>query len=75
MDVDPARRALAAALIFFGQETNAIIVAEGIETNDELSTLRRLGVPRGQGYFLGRPCALPEALALVADRRAAKVTA
>jgi EAL domain-containing protein (putative c-di-GMP-specific phosphodiesterase class I) len=31
------------------------VIAEGIETRDELDALRRLGVPLGQGYFLGRP--------------------
>ncbi len=55
VDVDPARRALASALIFFARETGCIIVAEGIETGSELETLKILGVPRGQGYFLGYP--------------------
>ncbi len=31
------------------------VVAEGIETTDELRTLRTLGVPLGQGYLLARP--------------------
>ena len=65
IDTDPARRALAAALIFFAQETKCHIVAEGIETRAELATLTQLGVPRGQGYLLGRPIPLTEALALV----------
>lgn len=65
VDADPARRALAAALIFFARETGCVIVAEGIETESELRTLRELGVPRGQGYLLGRPVALDAALALV----------
>ena len=60
VDIDPARRALASALIFFGHETGCVIVAEGIETQAELDTLRVLGVPRGQGYFLGHPMALPD---------------
>ncbi|NDW07965.1 EAL domain-containing protein [Jiella sp. 40Bstr34] len=64
VDIDPARRALASALIFFGHETGCVIVAEGIETQAELDTLRVLGVPRGQGYFLGRPMALPDVLRL-----------
>lgn len=55
---DPARRALAASLVRFGQETGAVIVAEGIETAEELMTLRRLGVGYGQGYHLARPGAL-----------------
>lgn len=36
---------------------DAWIVAEGIESVDELDELIRLDVPLGQGYFLGRPAA------------------
>ncbi len=56
---DPARRALAGALITFAAEIGSVILAEGIETADELSTLRALGVPWGQGYHLARPSCLP----------------
>lgn len=55
VDVDPARRALATALIFFARETGMRIVAEGIETEAELQMLKELGVNMGQGYLLGRP--------------------
>jgi len=55
LDHDPARRALASALITFAVEIDATVVAEGIETEQELDALRALGVPFGQGYFLGRP--------------------
>jgi len=37
------------------------VVAEGIEREAELLTLRSLGVPYGQGYFLARPEPLPVA--------------
>ncbi|MDP2370158.1 EAL domain-containing protein [Rhodoferax sp.] len=33
------------------------LVAEGIETAQDLRVLRDLGIGFGQGYFLGRPCA------------------
>jgi len=65
IDADPARRALATALIFFARETGCVIVAEGVETNSELETLRLLGIPKVQGYFLGRPIDLQSAIALV----------
>lgn len=55
IDTHKARRALAAALIAFGEETGSEIVAEGVETEPELSTLRDLGVTKAQGFFLGRP--------------------
>jgi len=42
-------------LLTFADGTSASIVAEGIETEAELATLKQLGVPYGQGYYLGRP--------------------
>jgi len=53
------------------------LVAEGIETGDELRVLRDLGIGYGQGFHLGRPHRLPRAqihahaLALLADRAVA----
>jgi len=55
VDKDVARRALASAMVQFAQDTNARVVAEGIETEAELRTLKSLGVEMGQGYHLGRP--------------------
>lgn len=59
IDHDPVRRALTAALLMFARDINATLVAEGIETPGELSTLQTLGVPWGQGYQLARPGPLP----------------
>lgn len=53
--VDQTRRALAAALISFARETGKLIVAEGVERQEELETLRELGVAQAQGYHLARP--------------------
>jgi EAL domain-containing protein (putative c-di-GMP-specific phosphodiesterase class I) len=55
IDTDPAREALASALVKFSNDTGAQIIAEGIETAAELDTLADLGVHYGQGYHLGRP--------------------
>jgi EAL domain-containing protein (putative c-di-GMP-specific phosphodiesterase class I) len=57
---DPARRALASALVSFGHEIGATIIAEGIEVPEELETLRRLGVRWGQGFYIGRPCPIDD---------------
>jgi EAL domain-containing protein (putative c-di-GMP-specific phosphodiesterase class I) len=63
IDKDPARQALGRALLTFGLEAyRTTIVAEGIETKEELATLRSLGCPSGQGYFLGRPNRLVNSL-------------
>jgi diguanylate cyclase (GGDEF)-like protein len=53
------------------------LVAEGIESDDDLRVLRDLGIPYGQGYILGHPALLPreqidaKALGVVRDRRVA----
>lgn len=59
LESDPRRRSLAAALIEFGRESGAAVLAEHIESELQLCELRRLGVTYGQGYHLGRPQALP----------------
>ena len=58
IDADRAKRALASALISFADEMEMTIVAEGIETAEELETLVTLGVPFGQGFYLAEPAPL-----------------
>jgi len=55
LEADPRRRSLASALIEFGRESGASVLAEHIESELQLVELRRLGVQYGQGYHLGRP--------------------
>jgi PAS domain S-box-containing protein len=55
MDADPARRALVSAVVTFGREVKATVVAEGIETAAELRTARLLDVDCAQGFLIGRP--------------------
>jgi EAL domain-containing protein (putative c-di-GMP-specific phosphodiesterase class I) len=59
IDSDPARQALAVALVSFRKDIEAVLVAEGIETQSELEVLVQLGLQHGQGYHLGRPGDLP----------------
>ena len=64
IDTDHTRRALTAALVGFAQQTNAVIVAEGVETTAELQTLQQLRVNKAQGYLLGHPLPIGETTAL-----------
>jgi EAL domain-containing protein (putative c-di-GMP-specific phosphodiesterase class I) len=52
---EPARAALARALVSFAHETGSVVIAEGIEEPDDLAALRDLGVDLGQGYLFSRP--------------------
>lgn len=50
-----SKSSLVGSIVKFCRETGVSLIAEGIETEEELDTLIRLGVDYGQGYFLGRP--------------------
>jgi EAL domain-containing protein (putative c-di-GMP-specific phosphodiesterase class I) len=52
---DPARMALVRALVALAAQTDSGLIAEGIETQEELDALKDAGVRFGQGYLLGRP--------------------
>jgi EAL domain-containing protein (putative c-di-GMP-specific phosphodiesterase class I)/DNA-binding response OmpR family regulator len=55
IDADELRQALAAGLAYFAIRSGCNLIAEGVETEDEASVLRRLGVEFAQGYLFGRP--------------------
>lgn len=52
---DPAKSALVEMFGEFTSRIDAWLIAEGIESSDDLHRLRQIGVPLGQGYLLGRP--------------------
>ncbi|WP_369257145.1 EAL domain-containing protein [Geodermatophilus amargosae] len=70
LHVDPVLSKLVEALVVFGHGCGVKVVAEGIETADEATRLRDLGVDLGQGWYFGRP-GPPEALTSVAPSRTA----
>lgn len=53
--VDSGRRALMRSFVALSAELGADLVIEGVETADELSALRELGVVKAQGYLFARP--------------------
>jgi EAL domain-containing protein (putative c-di-GMP-specific phosphodiesterase class I) len=55
IDRDPARAALAQAMVSFARGIGGRIVAEGIETEAEWRRLAELGVGYGQGWHFSRP--------------------
>lgn len=64
--IDPHRRALTSALLAFAREIGAQLVAEGVEDEDELETLRNLGVTLAQGHLVSQPLQLTECCTLLA---------
>ncbi len=52
---DPIKRDIVEMLLHVARRIDATCVAEGIETEEDLLECRRIGIPLGQGYFLGMP--------------------
>jgi len=58
IDTDPARQSMLSALHSVAGQIGARIIAEGLDTLEELETLGRLGIPFGQGWLFGKPTPL-----------------
>jgi len=48
---EPARHAVLASAVELGHELGLTVTAEGVETEDDLACLRRLGCDRAQGFL------------------------
>lgn len=55
IDKNIVKQELARALIAIAKELNSTVIAEGVETEDELNTLKKIGIPLGQGFLFARP--------------------
>ena len=55
VDSDRMKFALVKGMVEFSKVSNVFLIAEGIETYDELNTLVNLGVQYGQGYLIQKP--------------------
>jgi EAL domain-containing protein (putative c-di-GMP-specific phosphodiesterase class I)/DNA-binding NarL/FixJ family response regulator len=64
------RRAMVGALAEFARQAGSLVVAEGVEVEEERATLLALGISTAQGYLFGRPepcaCTRVEALSATA---------
>jgi EAL domain-containing protein (putative c-di-GMP-specific phosphodiesterase class I)/DNA-binding response OmpR family regulator len=56
---DTIKRDVVEMLVNLAQRIDAVCVAEGIETPEDLDECLRLGIPYGQGFYLGVPEAVP----------------
>jgi diguanylate cyclase (GGDEF)-like protein/PAS domain S-box-containing protein len=52
---DPKDAAISASVIGLGRQLGLTTIAEGIETQQQLRTLREFGCDHGQGYLFARP--------------------
>ena len=59
IDKDEMKRQFVRSIIDIARQSGTRLVAEGIETEAELQTVRKLGVQYGQGYLFARPALNP----------------
>lgn len=52
---DPEVLKLVKTIVMLGHDLDMQVSAEGIETDEQLETLKAIGVQRGQGYLFSRP--------------------
>ncbi|MCV9964913.1 EAL domain-containing protein [Pararhizobium sp. BT-229] len=75
IDKDPMKEAWLAGIMEFARLSSCEVLAEGVETKEELAVLHRLGVHLGQGFLLGRPMPVDEVIeAAIASRPEAQAS-
>ena len=60
IDRSQIKRSLLETLVELSSKIGAQVIAEGIEAESELTTLREMGVQLGQGRHLAAPATVPE---------------
>ncbi|MDI6604338.1 MAG: GGDEF domain-containing protein [Thermoanaerobacteraceae bacterium] len=75
IDKDNFKKAIVKALVEFANNTNIKLIAEGIETIDELYAIIEIGIPLAQGFLLAKPadklyCIEEEIKKMIVDRNA-----
>lgn len=55
IEQDRQSKAIVRAVLALGKSLDIPVLAEGIETDDQMAVLRMEGCDEGQGYLLGRP--------------------
>ena len=66
IDADHREQPVMRAIVSIGKALGIAVIAEGVETEQQLADLRALGCDAAQGYHLGKPVGADELTALVA---------
>ncbi|MBM1222075.1 GGDEF domain-containing protein [Ponticoccus sp. SC2-23] len=69
IDEDPEQQRMVGAILTMAGELNVDTLAEGVETEGELTELKRLGCGHIQGYVLARPMPIEETAGWIARYR------
>jgi EAL domain-containing protein (putative c-di-GMP-specific phosphodiesterase class I) len=63
IESSPQAKAIIRAVLALGKSLDVPVLAEGIETREQLAILASEGCDEAQGYYLGRPAPIAEAYA------------
>lgn len=55
LDASKVKQAIVRGLVGIAQELDIVLLAEGVETREELDVLRAMGIELFQGYYFARP--------------------
>jgi EAL domain-containing protein (putative c-di-GMP-specific phosphodiesterase class I) len=67
MTSDSDDASIVSAVINMGRSLNMRVIAEGVQTRDQLKFLRERHCPEGQGYYFGPPVAADEVTELLSN--------
>ena len=71
IDQDDELKVITSAIVALGRNLGIRVLAEGIETQAELNYMAQIGCTCAQGYLIGHPMSLGDALAWYHERNAA----
>jgi EAL domain-containing protein (putative c-di-GMP-specific phosphodiesterase class I) len=74
LETDPHDTALVAAIVAMASALDLQVTAEGVETREQLAGLKRLGVPRAQGFYFAKPMSADQISRLIAGAHRWDVT-
>ena len=60
IDQDYVKQAIVRSMIEISHDLNCLIIAEGVEQEEEARKLEDMGIKRFQGYLFGRPDSIPK---------------
>ena len=60
LSADPASHTLVRTIVAMADALGADVVAEGVETHEQLGILAALGAAKAQGYLISHPVATEE---------------
>jgi EAL domain-containing protein (putative c-di-GMP-specific phosphodiesterase class I)/CheY-like chemotaxis protein len=73
MHANSSDRVMVQKTIEIGHELGMKVIAEGVETREQLEFLRKSGCDSAQGYFFSRPLPAPEMVRWLEDYRARQI--